>query len=126
MPQYSQTRVTVPLVPPCWMKDSTHTLELTIDLSLRRQPKQSKSPKTRRNPVSLAREWRQMMEEGECSTQLDISKETGFTTADVSRYMRVLKLDPKVQDKIVSLGDPIPCGLGISKYSLEELVELVP
>lgn len=64
-------------------------------------------PKSHRNPVALAREWQQRIDDGEVPSRAALARELGVTRAHVTQTLRLLQLAPSVQQTLLDLGDPI-------------------
>ena len=60
-----------------------------------------------RNPIFLAKEWRQALDNGEYASAADLARRLKVSRARVTQILNLLKLSPEVIEIIVSLGDPI-------------------
>lgn len=76
-----------------------------------------------RNPIYMAREWRQALENGEYASHSDLVHNLKVSRARVTQILNLLKLSPEVIEMISSLGDPIK-GLLISERKLRPLLKL--
>jgi hypothetical protein len=75
----------------------------------------------------LAREWKKALDRGEYKSQADLARKKGISRARVTQILNLLKLDTKVQETVVRLGDPLPLGTtterklrGLSELSAPE------
>lgn len=73
----------------------------------RRRIRRIKPIRTYRNPIFLAREWKKMLESGECASQTELARALGVSRVRVTQILRLLRLDPKVLERITRLGDPL-------------------
>ena len=63
--------------------------------------------RTYRNPIFLAREWKKMLQSGECASQTDLARKLGVSRARVNQMLRLLKLPPDIQQSVIKMGDPL-------------------
>jgi hypothetical protein len=71
-----------------------------------KRKKGTKGQKHHRNPVTLAREWKEALERGEYASKADLARNKGISRARVTQILNLLKLDAEVQEMVVRLGDP--------------------
>ena len=68
----------------------------------------------RRNPIALAQEWRDRLDEGDATSRADLAYQLGVTRAHVTQVLSLLELSKEVRDAVLRFGDPIKVkGLGI-------------
>jgi len=60
-----------------------------------------------RNPIYLAREYKQMIDNGHVKNQADLAKKLGTSRVRIHQILSVLKLNPLVVQELEKLGDPI-------------------
>ncbi len=69
---------------------------------------------SRRNPIALAKEWKQRLEDHQIACRAELARQLGVSRAHVTQVLSLLSLAPEVQCTILALGDPIERqGLGI-------------
>jgi hypothetical protein len=66
-----------------------------------------KPVRTYRNPIFLAREWAEAMEDGNFRSQRAFARAIGLSHARVSQVLGLLRLCPEVIDDLDKLGDPL-------------------
>lgn len=66
-----------------------------------------KPSRTFRNPIFLAQEWKLALETGIYPSQACLARDLGVSRVRVTQVLRLLKLAPKVLEKIADLGDPL-------------------
>ena len=69
-----------------------------------------KSPiprKTYRNPIYLAREYKNMIDSTEAKNQAELAKLKGISRARVTQILRLLKLNSLIIQELEKLGDPL-------------------
>jgi hypothetical protein len=104
--------------------DSTpRTASKTARTSCDKRKKGTKGQKHHRNPVVLAREWKEALDRGEYKSQADLARKKGVSRARVTQIMNLLKLDSEVQEMVVRLGDPLPTG-SVTERNLRGLSSL--
>jgi hypothetical protein len=64
--------------------------------------------RTSRNPIFLAQEWQQALDNGACSSAADLARELGISRARVTQVLHLLKLEPDVLNAVAAIGDPLP------------------
>jgi hypothetical protein len=60
-----------------------------------------------RNPIYLARQWRQDLFEGKYCSQADLSRKLGVSRARVTQILNLLKLPEAIIEKVCAMGDPL-------------------
>ena len=72
-------------------------------------PKPPREPKTPRVVELLrkATEWKDLMESGKIASQAEIARREGITRARVTQVLDLLRLAPEIQEKILTLTDPL-------------------
>ena len=60
-----------------------------------------------RNPIYLAREYKQMIESGKVRNQSELAQLKGISRARVTQILNLLKLDKNIIIKIEQIGDPM-------------------
>ena len=88
-----------------------------------RKPGKSRSKRTYRNPVILAREWKKMLESGKYASQTALARKLGVSRVRVTQVLNLLKLTPEVIEKIAGLGDPLASPV-VTERRLRPLVNL--
>ena len=63
--------------------------------------------KTYRNPIYLAKEYRQMINSGELKNQAELAKIKGILRARATQILNLLKLDKNMIDSLEQIGDPM-------------------
>ena len=58
----------------------------------------------------MATEWKEALDRGEYASQADLARKKGISRARVTQILKLLKLDPEVQEMVIKLGDPLPWG----------------
>jgi hypothetical protein len=74
-----------------------------------------------RNPVILAQEWQQAINNGEYRTYAEFAQRQGISRARVTQVLQILKLAPDVLISIVRLGNPLPSRI-ITERMLRSMV----
>ncbi len=82
-----------------------------------------KSPRSYRNPVLLAKEWKDAISSGDCPSQVYLSRKLGISRARVNQMLRLLSLAPEVLEAIAALGDPMKSRI-VTERQLREIVAL--
>jgi hypothetical protein len=75
------------------------------------------------NPIGLARGWQQLLDTGEALSRADLARQLGVSAAHVTQTLRLLIIDPEVQQTILDLGDPIQTG-SLGMHTLRSLCSL--
>ncbi len=60
-----------------------------------------------RNPIYLAKEWRNALDKGEYKSPADLSRHLKVSRARVTQILKLLHLSPDVIDMIFALADPL-------------------
>jgi hypothetical protein len=60
-----------------------------------------------RNPIYLAKEWRQALDNGEYTSPASLARYLKVSRARVTQIMNLLQLSPEVLEMISALGDPL-------------------
>ena len=60
-----------------------------------------------RNPVYLAKEYKQMIGSGEVKNQAELARIKGISRARVTQILNLLKLDKSIIDNLEKIGDPM-------------------
>ena len=69
--------------------------------------KSSIPKKTYRNPIYLAKEYKEMINKGEVKNQSELAKFKGISRARVTQILNLLKLDSLIIQELERLGDPL-------------------
>ncbi|MBA7577876.1 hypothetical protein ES708_19731 [subsurface metagenome] len=77
--------------------------------------------KTYRNPINLAREYKEMIDKGKVKNQAGLARLKGVSRARITQLINILKLDNKIKTKIEKLGDPLP-NRAISERQLRKII----
>jgi hypothetical protein len=101
------------------------TFRVAFDFPQEQKRTKGKSLKRYRNPVTVAREWRELLENGPCASPADLTRSLGVSRARVIQVLRVLRLTPAVLKRIAELGDPLPAPI-ITERMLRPIVGLSP
>ena len=73
-----------------------------------------------RNPIHLARELRDSLEQGEYTSQAELARHYGITPSRVNQILKILDLCPEVITELAKLGDPLSSPL-VTEHSLRHL-----
>jgi len=60
-----------------------------------------------RNPIYLAKEWRNALDKGEYKSPAELSRHLKVSRARVTQILKLLHLSPEVIDMIFALADPL-------------------
>jgi hypothetical protein len=63
--------------------------------------------KTYRNPIHLAKEYKEMIDSGEVRNQAELARIKGISRARVTQILNLLKLDKSIIDNLEQIGDPM-------------------
>ena len=63
--------------------------------------------KTYRNPIYLAKEYKEMIDLGEAKNQAELARKKCISRARVTQILDLLKLDSLIVEELVKLGDPL-------------------
>jgi len=69
--------------------------------------KSSIPKKTYRNPIYLAKEYKEMIDSGEAKNQAELAKLKGISRARVTQILNLLKFDKNIINKLEQIGDPM-------------------
>ena len=69
--------------------------------------KPNKTKPVYRNPIYLAREYKQIIDNGQVKNQSGIARKLGISRAKVTQILRLLKLDSLIIQELEKLGDPL-------------------
>ena len=72
-----------------------------------RSEKAKKPAKKYRNPIYLAKEYKNMIKYGQAKSQSDLARMLGISRVRVNQIIRLLKLDNEIIKAIKKLGDPL-------------------
>ena len=115
--------------PTAFQKDGSPnpTIDRTFraEFAFTKEQKRTKDKPRRRyrNPVTVAREWQEMLEHGPYASPADLARTLGVSRARVLQVLRVLRLTPEVLKMITELGDPLPAPI-ITERMLRPVVGL--
>ena len=70
-------------------------------------PRTRKIVRTYRNPIHLAREYKQMIDNGQVKNQSALAKLIGISRVRITQILNLLKLDSRIIQKVEKLGDPL-------------------
>ena len=108
---------------PSWLKDRTSKAVFELNITSKKEKLSHKSTKIYRNPIILAQEWKQLLENGEHTSQADLASSLGVTRARVTQVLRLLRLDNHILKAISALGDPLPLPI-VTERILRTIVSL--
>ena len=60
-----------------------------------------------RNPIYLAREYKQMIDNGQVKNQADLARKLGISRVRIHQILSLLKLDSLITQELEKLGDPL-------------------
>ena len=69
--------------------------------------KANKIARIYRNPICLAREYKQMIDNGQVKNQAELARKLGISRARVTHILNLLKLDSLSIQELEKLGDPL-------------------
>lgn len=81
------------------------------------------SAKLYRNPIIVAREWRQALLETPNRSGADLARTLGVSRARISQVLRLLDLAPEALEAVAALGDPLTTRI-VTARSLRLLIRL--
>jgi len=84
--------------------DRTFIYQFYFQTSVKKSPTPKK---TYRNPIYLAREYKEMIDTGEVKNQAELAKIKGVSRARVTQILNLLKLDKSIINNLELIGDPI-------------------
>ena len=83
--------------------------------------KSSIPKKTYRNPIYLAREYKNMVDSGEAKNQAELAKLKGISRARVTQILNLLKLDKTIIENLEQIEDPMDKKV-ISERALRKII----
>jgi ParB-like chromosome segregation protein Spo0J len=69
--------------------------------------KANKIARIYRNPIYLAREYKEMIDSGKVKNQAELAKLKGISRARVTQILNLLKFDKNIIDHLEKIGDPM-------------------
>ena len=69
--------------------------------------KSTKVTSVYRNPIYLAKEYKEMIDSGEVKNQAELARKLGISRARVTQILNLLKLKPQIIQELEKLGDPL-------------------
>jgi len=69
--------------------------------------KPSNLKKTYRNPIYLAKDYKQVIDNGQVKNQVELAGKLGISRARVTQILNLLKLNPLIIHELEKLGDPL-------------------
>ena len=88
-----------------------------------RHPTPTWRRRCRRNPILLAREWRDSLDRGRYRSAAELARTLGVSRARVSQVLRLLQLDEEILETISRIGE-LPCDRLVSERALRALLNL--
>ena len=88
-------------------------------------PKKARPIKTYKNPICLAMEWKQLLDSGRFENKARLARYLGVSRVRVIQVLDLLKLSPKVINKVLALGETFT-GKILGEKTLRPLVCLTP
>jgi hypothetical protein len=85
--------------------------------------KSSIPKKTYRNPIFLAKEYKQLIDTGKVNNQAELARIKCISRARVTQILNLLKLDKNIIDKLEKIGDPMDRKI-ISERELRKIIHL--
>jgi hypothetical protein len=79
--------------------------------------------KTYRNPIYLAKEYKEIIDSGKVKNQVKLARIKGISRARVTQILNLLKLDKSIIEKLKQIGDPMETKL-ISERKLHKIIRL--
>ena len=89
---------------PDWNIDRTF---VSIFYFLQKSTKANKIKRTYRNPIFLAKEYKEMIDDNKVKNQADLAHKLGISRARATQIINLLKLDKSIIDKLEQIGDPM-------------------
>jgi len=77
--------------------------------------------KTYRNPIYLAKEYKEMIDKGEAKNQAELAKIKGVSRARVTQILNLLNLNKGIIDTLEQIGDPMDSKV-ISERQLRKII----
>ena len=72
-----------------------------------KEKKANKIVRLYRNPIYLAKEYKQMIDNGQVKNQADLARKLGISRVRICQILSLLKLDSLIIQELVKLGDPL-------------------
>jgi len=111
---------------PNYLKERTFKLEFILPNSWYDLiPKKVRPIKTYKNPISLAMEWKQLLDSGQFENKADLARHLGVSRVRVLQILDLLKLCPEIINKVSALGETFK-GKILGEKTLRPLVCLTP
>jgi len=88
---------------PCSSIDRTFVYQFYFQIVIK---KPSTTKKTYRNPIYLAKEYKEMIDSGDAKNQAELAKIKGISRARVTQILNLLKLDKSIIDNLELIGGP--------------------
>ena len=82
-----------------------------------------KSQQAYRNPINLAKEYKEVIKSGQARNEADLARNIGVSRGTVNHFISLLKLMPEVIQAIENIGDPMPKRY-ITERRLRSIVKL--
>ncbi len=67
----------------------------------------NQTAQTFRNPIYLAREYKQMIDNGQVKNQADLARKLDISRVRIHQILSLLKLDSLIIQELEKLGDPL-------------------
>ncbi|MBN2325335.1 MAG: hypothetical protein JXQ30_16515 [Spirochaetes bacterium] len=83
----------------------------------------NKPERNYRNPIYVAKKYKQMIETGQARNEADLARQIGVSRVTVNHYITLLKLAPQVIRMLEELGNPMPKRY-ISARKLRSLIKI--
>ena len=100
------------------------TVSRTLQIFLNRSPRKPAKPRRcYRNPICVALEWQRLLDSGEVPSRAELARRVGVSRARVTQVLRLLRLNSRVLESLIALGDPLP-GRAVCERILRALVIL--
>jgi hypothetical protein len=94
---------------PGTLSDKLYTITFNYDrIPTCSKPRNRKPSRQYRNPVFLAREWQELLDNGTYESQAELSRALKTSRARVTQMLNILKLCEEALEILTSLGDPLP------------------
>lgn len=90
--------------PDC-MENRTFTITLYLKTS---KPRREAIVNNYRNPIFLAKEYKQLIESGQAINEADLARQIGVSRVTVNHFITLLSLAPEVIQALEDMGDPMP------------------
>ena len=89
---------------PCCSIDRTFIYQFYFQVVVK---KPSTPKKTYRNPIYLAREYRELIDSGKVKNQAELARKIGISRARVTQILNLLKLDKNIINNFEQIGEPM-------------------